>query len=570
MNVRAKLILLLSFTLGFIFFVVIGFRYLESNQRKVFLDAMRDGRRMIIDNVLRINEENSMQSAFDYSGWDDMVDNVNNPSPIWLEENIHSMLTTFKFNFVWIYNSDMKLVYSTSDSIIILPNLPVPHLALLELSNDKPFIHFFLDYQGSIIEVFGAIIVPSADLPSRKSKPQGYFFVAKIWNSNYLSELEESTDLNITIHYNRKKPTCNQNDINIRRQFYSWNNRMVFEADFHYRSNYIKEWNRLSNQSLYIIILLTFLTTLLFLYFTRIWISKPIRMISDGLDNRSIIPIKPLLSEDSEFGNIAIMMEQYFAQQELLQNEVELHKNTSAKLKINQKELNDVIATKDKFFSIIAHDLKNPLNAVIGFAEMISRNIDKLDKAKIEEYVRQINDISKHGYSLLENLLEWSRAQTGSIEFIPATLNVAELVNDQMQLFKAQANKKSIELSYQIDSSIQVIADKNMLRTIIRNLLTNAIKYTNINGRINIYAASYEKYAVITVADNGVGISDNDKSRIFNVGAHFTTYGTANEQGTGLGLTLCKEFIMRNGGKIWVDSELGKGSTFSFTLPIPI
>lgn len=246
----------------------------------------------------------------------------------------------------------------------------------------------------------------------------------------------------------------------------------------------------------------------------------------------------------------------------------EKEKNYKTLIKSEQR-LRELNATKDKFFSIIAHDLKNPFNDLMGFTQLLALNIEKYDKSKIEQFVNIIHQSSKLAYNLLENLLDWSRSQTGTLKFNPEKIPINKLVDENIDLLESTARNKSIQIYSEFDKELFAFADKNMVRTIIRNLISNAIKYTNQGGHINIKSYSDNKVCEISVSDSGIGISEENIAKIFKIDESFSTIGTEREKGTGLGLILCKEFVEKSGGKLWVKSEPNKGSTFFFTLPLP-
>ncbi len=234
---------------------------------------------------------------------------------------------------------------------------------------------------------------------------------------------------------------------------------------------------------------------------------------------------------------------------------------------IKLKELND---TKDKFFSIIAHDLRNPFNIIMGFADLLSSNFEELDDTSKLLYIKNIQDGAENTYKLLVNLLEWARSQTDSLEFNPDTINLHLLVSSTIQVNKQQAQLKEIKIINELDPVLEVYADLNMVKTIVRNLVSNAIKYTLPGGKVTIYAKLIQKTGMVEVSveDTGIGMTSENLQKLFKVGEKIKTPGTANEQGTGLGLILCSEFVQKNGGSIRAESTPAKGSRIFFTLPV--
>lgn len=239
-----------------------------------------------------------------------------------------------------------------------------------------------------------------------------------------------------------------------------------------------------------------------------------------------------------------------------------------SKLQTKEENLRDANATKDKFFSIIAHDLKNPLQAITLASDLLINKYKFMDGEQLVSLIRNINDAGLHLETLLKNLLLWARTQNGKISFKPITIDISTIVNENIKLIKINADKKKIIINSEIPTNTLVYIDNNMVNTVIRNLLSNAVKFTKENGFVNITIHDRGKlFWEVNIADSGVGISKEDISKLFRIDIHYTTVGTSKEGGTGLGLILCKEFIEINGGKIWVESKISEGSTFKFTIP---
>ena len=221
--------------------------------------------------------------------------------------------------------------------------------------------------------------------------------------------------------------------------------------------------------------------------------------------------------------------------------------------------------TRDKFFSIIAHDLRNPFNTILGLSEMALGN-NTAEPAKIRKSLADIRDTAKHTFDLLQNLLIWARSQTGALDFLPVSFDLSERIQENIDLVKSQADKKNIEMTYLDAGPIMVTGDTRMIDTVLRNLITNAIKFTPQQGRITLSALMNESHVEVTVQDTGIGIAPENISKIFLLDNKYVRKGTEKERGSGLGLILCHEFIEKHSGTIRVESEPGKGSSFIFTL----
>ncbi len=234
----------------------------------------------------------------------------------------------------------------------------------------------------------------------------------------------------------------------------------------------------------------------------------------------------------------------------------------------SEHDLRALNAKKDKFFSIIAHDLRSPFVGLVGITDLLKDNYSELSEEKIQYYLKYANEAAHSVFKLLENLLEWAKSQTGKIEFNPERIDLTELIQDAFGVVNLNAQNKEIHLLNYAYTDVQLSADKNMVFTILRNLLSNAIKYTPRNGKIEVDAKAKERYMVISIKDSGVGIPKDKQKGLFNIEENYSTKGTEKEQGSGLGLVICKEFVEKHGGEIWCKSEEGVGSTFSFSLPV--
>jgi len=249
----------------------------------------------------------------------------------------------------------------------------------------------------------------------------------------------------------------------------------------------------------------------------------------------------------------------------------QLNKNLKRKneeIASKNKELKELNTTKDTMLRVIAHDLKNPVSVMVSYTEVIVEDYDEYKKDELLETIKKLNKSSNEGLRLLENLTEWARAQTGAISFEPEQIKLREIVEENINLFISNAEEKGITLKSDVEPSATAYADYNMTSTILRNLIANAIKFTPDSGQITIESSKKENMEKISVNDTGVGLNTEALNKLFKLNDSYKSRGTRNEKGSGLGLLICKEFVEKQGGEIWVESQEDKGSTFSFTLPI--
>ncbi len=237
-------------------------------------------------------------------------------------------------------------------------------------------------------------------------------------------------------------------------------------------------------------------------------------------------------------------------------------------IKDNELRLIELNATKDKFFSIIAHDLKSPFNSIVGFSEHLVELVKENNYSHIGEIAAIIYNSSNRAMDLLSNLMTWSQLESGRMPFNPENFDITPIFSEVISLIKPAASQKSIDIENKITSTSKVFADKKMISTVLRNLLSNAVKFTENGGKVTILSATDKNELTVTITDNGVGISKDRIDKLFTIKEGYSTTDTKKEKGTGLGLILCKEFIEKHHGKIWVESIVGIGSSFYFSIPI--
>lgn len=236
-------------------------------------------------------------------------------------------------------------------------------------------------------------------------------------------------------------------------------------------------------------------------------------------------------------------------------------------LKESETHLRELNATKDKFFTLIAHDLRNPFTSIIGFSSFLIEQIERKDLDNIDKYAKIIYSSSLRAMELLKNLMEWAQLQTGKINFEPKPIELSHVIDNITDLLIDTAQQKTISIIKEVPPTLNVFADEEMISTVLRNLISNAIKFTKPGGEILIQTQQITGELIVAVIDNGIGVDKENLEKLFMIEGNHSTKGTNNEDGTGLGLILCKEFILKHSGKIWVDSEPGKGSKFYFTIP---
>ncbi len=237
-------------------------------------------------------------------------------------------------------------------------------------------------------------------------------------------------------------------------------------------------------------------------------------------------------------------------------------------LKHKVEELQEKLHSKNRFISILAHDLKVAFNNLIGFSDILMTDFENLDKDTKLRFIAKIKNLSENTFKLFKNILKWNEAQKGEMQKSPSTLNLFQFFNDLVDLYNPHASNKNIQLTSLVPDEFEIFADRNMMSTLFRNLISNAIKFTPANGEIIIRAAEMDGEIHVQVEDTGVGIPESTLKRLFRDGEKISTHGTSKEEGTGLGLLLCKEMAELNNGKISAESTVGHGSRFTVRFPV--
>lgn len=284
-------------------------------------------------------------------------------------------------------------------------------------------------------------------------------------------------------------------------------------------------------------------------------------------DERILEIVRDISQQKKEQQRIENLIDELKYQRDLIEERSAELIVMSAQLEESEKKQKDVIAEKDKFFSIIAHDLKSPFAGIMGYSTLLLEEFDNLSNEEMKEFISSLDKLSKNTFKLIENLLDWSRLQTGKMKCAPGKLQLYETVLYATSLVSANAERKEIKILNQISEHPHVYADERMMNSILENLLSNAIKFTPRGGKVSLSSTPINIFHEITVEDTGIGMSPEVLEKIFRIDSSYTTLGTEHEKGTGLGVILCKEMIEKQGGAVKVESRQGVGTKFKFILP---
>jgi PAS domain S-box-containing protein len=289
----------------------------------------------------------------------------------------------------------------------------------------------------------------------------------------------------------------------------------------------------------------------------KIWIGEFVNLGKNGKMKWMSISVSPIFNDTGAIHNLVITKE-----------DITERKEAEEAIKKYNSELKEINDSKDKFFSIVSHDLRSPFNGLLGLANLMATEFDSLPYEELKSIAENLNSSANHLFKYIENLLEWSRLQTGKMACQPEKLDLHDSVINILNILSLNMTRKNIAVEYHLEDDSIVFADPNMVNSILDNLVSNAIKFTNEDGKIKISTSKQGFFMTTIVEDNGIGMKEEDLKRLFTLHEHHSSEGTGGERGTGLGLLICKEMVEANGGKILVESKLGRGTTFYFTLPV--
>ncbi len=543
-------VLLFAFT-AVLIMSFIALHYINHSVQDVFLRENRRNQSKIIDNVIAIKTSAHQQLIDDNSSWDDLVDFTEEPDSVWAIANIDFMVSIFNHATVMVFDKSRELIHQFSASSLTSEVVPPDSATLDFIFSQSPFCHYF-EYSGDhLIEYCGAIVVPSVDATDRQTKPQGFLISGEEWNDHYLNNLYESTGFEPQLYKIAEADSIvfDKDRDYIVQELHNAYGTPIAKVVFSRISPFERDLKNFLYLTVLIAVLAGFALIAFLFYFRRV-LMEPFNLINRTLQTDDERYIRRLSSKTPEFTELKALILKFFEQQ--------------GELKSNNSRLIELNSTKDKLFSIIGHDLRNPVGNIRAASGIIAESIKNKETENAELLAELVEKESGEALNLLETLLDWAKTQTGTLQYSPKTVRVREITDRVTTYLSASARLKEIKIDTNAVEDLEVVADFNMLTTILRNLISNAIKFTNPGGRIRVAISKTGKQITFAVEDNGIGMNEKTISRLFNTATNNSTYGTANEKGTGLGLIICKEFIEKHGGTIRVESEIGNGSRFLF------
>jgi len=551
-DIYTRMLFMLTLTGAILLLLYSALYYVNKKQEKQMLEESQKQFNIEVASLFTFKTATIKQVAYDYTFWDEFVDNIETPDTAWYNNNITTILKSFHLDYVCVYDTSFNVIHEAASPQFVKRGF-LSKDALVKLKETK-FLNFFQDLSGGMIEISGASVHPNNDPTHTLTKPSGYLFLAKSWDKPFLKDLTILSGAEI----NFLKPSdsiVNSDKFiisNIQR-LSGWDDKLVSQMVFSRPLDSYKLYHKMSVFMLLIILASIVATLLIFHFASRKWINAPLRLVTKILESNNPILIKELQQCPGEFKNIGNLFSEFIHQKEEL-----LH----AKEKAEESD-----RLKSAFLANMSHEIRTPMNGILGFSALLKE--PDLVGEKREEYIEIIEKSGARLLNILSDIIEISKIESGLMLVHYTKTNINELTKNIFILLRLDAEARKIDLSFNngLHSEEACIkTDKEKLYSIVSNLVKNAIKYTD-KGSIEFGYTKKGDVLTFYVKDSGIGIPKERQAAIFD---RFTQADIADVQareGAGLGLSISKSLVELLGGKIWVESEEGRGSTFYFTLP---
>ena len=535
------------------------YQYVQQQEYKLYLKSELSNYQLIINQVLNFKVENFLQPTIDNAVWDEMVEYTVSKDPVWVENNLGTSRERFNMTYFQVYDQDGALLYSSANTGV--PTLKLKNDMVKTMFSTEKTVHIFNLINNQLVEIFGSPIVPTSDI-HYLTKEKGYLVTAKLWDLAYITEMEKATGFNVNILPSDSATNKADDDGSMTILF----PLRTIEQNGTVRLKFSKKQQLLAElRGLKISIVAVFgiliLLIVVFIYFLNQWLKRPLADITKSLEKSDPHVIRYLLNQNDEFGKIANLIREFEDQKNELIKEVKVRT-----LATEAAEENNLLKTA--FLTNMSHEIRTPMNAIMGFSNLMTE-VDCEEKNHFAEIVQKS---SRQLLLLIDDVILMSRLQSEKMSLHYTEFNVPDLIDEFYQSCYFSDSAEAIEYAVSIPSDYQKLhirSDQGKIRHILKNLISNALLYT-AKGKIVFGFDCFDGKIEFFVSDTGIGISEDEIEKIFQVFFRGEQVMAAAIGGTGLGLNIAKEFVTLLGGKIDISSKLNEGSRFSFAIPLEI
>ncbi len=563
LGIYTRILLMLALT-GFIFLLLLSTLYFFKNkQENLILDSSKDQFDNEVNSILSINKAKLKQVAYDYTFWDEFAENIIKNDTAWYTSNITSIINSFHFEYVCVYDTGFNIVHEASSKDVLSRGI-IQKEALAQLKKKGRFLDFFQFTPDGLFEISGASVHFTNDPTHLLTKPSGFFFVAKKWDRNFINDLSALCGAEINVMHIDTLPTVNEYSIFASKSLLGWQGEQIAQVFFVKSYNVFKLYQEMTVYMFIVIIVSIVITLLIFHYSTRKWISKPLKMMTSVLKDENPVLLKKLQNAPGEFKQIGILISDFINQKGELKN---------AKEKAEESE-----RLKTAFLANMSHEIRTPMNGILGFASLLKEPM--LTGEQQQKYIDIIESSGERMLNIINDLINISKVEAGQMKVNISETNINKQIEYICTFFKPEAERKGIKLLYKTilpEHQAIIETDSEKIYAILTNLVKNAIKFTD-KGIIEIgYTLRQDQGSEklnneqvefqFFVKDTGIGILKEKQQAIFDRFIQADVDNKRAFQGAGLGLSITKAYVELIGGRIWLDSIPDKGSQFYFTIP---